>query len=104
MGKKGETCFLEEVNEDIVRPQGNTVSFSASKHLLSPCFIEAQLYHEIPETPRPDSFECLESTGTIERQRKEWGAIWLKVPITWFLKVFRLKEHLDPKGFLKVAV
>lgn len=28
----------------------------------------------------------------------------MNVPITWFLKVFRLKEHLDPKGFLKVAV
>ena len=55
--------------------------------------------------PRPESsFECLESKGTIERQRKEWGAIWLNMPITWFLKLLRLKEHLDPKGFLKAAV
>ena len=41
--------FFRE-SEDIVRTQGNMVSLSVGKHLLSTYSIRAQLHHEIPRT------------------------------------------------------
>lgn len=47
---RNRTVFLGEVDEDTVRTQGNMVSLSANKYLLSTYSTWAQLCNQIPKT------------------------------------------------------